>query len=431
MRRLAYLTFLLAACGDDKGVTPDARTPDAAEMVDAPLGPTVAVTIPNRPTIPSSYSFTVIYRDGTGQWKAAPDPVNGTYTLPVASATYGVAWTCLSPTLNLREVNLYYFTKAERPTLALQLPDYCTDQTTSLVALSGTVANRPVGAVAAAFGRFSGDVQDNGTYTIMTTPGTHDLVVGHLVIASGNAVADTAGVSRNVAVNGAATANFDYANAMATQTAAVTVTSPGSVQVRTTLYTAGGTRFRMSDMTSGGFVAVGLATALAQSGDVYNTQIRTIQSGSTLLTQDWKSTVSATTFTAPAALGTVMTTVAASTPYPRLKWTWSPYATTVGYQVAATQSQTPQQCGSGPACTVTWNASVSPGAAGTMPQFEMPDFSTLPGWIVGLELKAGTPVTGFVSASTSSVGPSDFPLTATAPAGARRTLAATDFSITP
>lgn len=430
MRRFAFLAFVLAACGDDSSSTPDARTPDAALDPDAPPAPTVAVTVPNLPTVPSTFAFGVVYRDGTGPWKAAPAAVNGTYTLPITSASYGVGWTCMSPTLNVREVNLYNVTKAERPALSLTLPDHCTDATAALVTLSGTVSNRPTGSMSAAFGLLSSDVQTNGTYSMMTAPGTRDLVVGHLVIASGNAITDTTGVSRNVVLNGSGTANLDYANAMATQSATVNVTSSGSIQVRTTLYTAGGTRFRTSDMTTGPFLAVGLPAALAQAGDLYNVQVRTIQSGSTLITQDWKSTMSATTFTAPTPLGAVTTTVAGTTPYARLKFTWGSYASTVGYQVIATQSQTAQQCGTA-ACTVTWTANVSPGVAGSMPEFEMPDFSAIAGWMSGLELKAGTAVTGFVSASTSSVGAADFPLSTTSVAGAHRTIAATDFSTTP
>lgn len=426
MRRLTYFALVLAACGDDGGSSsPDAR------MIDGPLPPTVTVTLTNRPNVPANFGFAVVYRDGTGAWKAAPAPVNDAYAIPVESSSYAVGWTCVSAPISLREVNLYYFTKAERPSLTLAIPDYCTDRATQQVTLSGTVANRPTGSMSAAFGFFAGDVLDNGTYTFMTTPGTHDVVAGHLVVAGGNAVADTAAVSRNVAISGSGAANLDYANAAATQTATVDVTSTGSIQVRTTLYTAGDTRFRTSDMTTGAFVAVGLPSALAQADDIYNIQVRTIQSGSTLITQDWKSTVSATTFTAPAALGTVTPTVAGTTPYPRLDLTWGSYDTAVGYQVVATQSQTALQCATSRACTVTWTANVSPGIAGTTPAFQMPNFSAIVGWTTGLQFKTGTPVTGFVSASASSAGATDFPLTTVAAAGAHRTIAATDFSTTP
>jgi hypothetical protein len=88
-------------------------------------------------------------------------------------------------------------------------------------------------------------------------------------------------------------------------------------------------------------------------------------------------------------------------------------------------------CGA-PACTITWSATISPGAAGATPTYTMPDLSGLPGWNKALQLVAGMKVNadGVVTAMTSSAGAPDFPPNPPA-AGTKRVFAHSKFTVTP
>jgi hypothetical protein len=424
--------LIVAGCGDNHK-----EVPDAAPAIDAPgdtvvVPPMISVTFTNPPATPSTFKFLVAYQDGTGPWMAAPAPTGDTYSIPISSLNYGVAWTCLSP--GLREVTAYYFSKAERSTLTIPVPDRCTDRAPIAVALSGTVSNRPVaGAMAAAFGPRASDVNTTtGTYSIPTAPGTHDLIVGHALVGGGNAVMDMATVQRGLAVNAGTTANVDFATAMMTRTAVVSVGAPvtARVNVRTQLQTSNGTALRLVDANTAPYPTRGLAAAQAQTGDVYNIQILVAEGGQTAITQSWLAEVAATTYVAPTPFGAAPTTVVSSTPYPLIKTTWAPYANALGYSWSGAQSLTAGQCG-GAACTVTWTTNVSPAAAGMTPDNHMPELAGLTGWDPDLQFRTGVSVAGYVNALTSTAGPMDFPLALPAAAGTKRVFVAADWIATP
>ncbi|HEX3758942.1 MAG TPA: hypothetical protein VHW23_09560 [Kofleriaceae bacterium] len=124
-----------------------------------------------------------------------------------------------------------------------------------------------------------------------------------------------------------------------------------------------------------------------------------------------------------------MPTKAATTPYPIFTSTWPAYANAVGYTWTLAQTPPVATCG-GAACTITWTASLSPGAVGAMPSYTMPDLSQLPGWSTALAFATGTMATGEVTAMTSTAGAMDFPSKPPA-AGTKRVFAHSTFPVTP
>ncbi len=114
----AALAGCLMACGED-GAAPDAP---AAPSVD------VLFTILDHPANPAAFGLIVAFQDGDGEWTAA-ERDGATYTLPIRTDRYGVAWTCVSGSGSGGFVGLAYFTLAEMPALAVKtVPgNQCTD----------------------------------------------------------------------------------------------------------------------------------------------------------------------------------------------------------------------------------------------------------------------------------------------------------------
>jgi hypothetical protein len=439
----AYLAPLLAvvvACGDDHS-NPDARKLDAPSDTpsDVPLdGPPgshrIDVTLVNRPNTAATFSFLVAFEDGTGAWQLASAPAGDTYHFDVLSPTWSVAWTCF--TQATREVETFSFGVAERTSFTTAIPARCTDRIAASVALSGTVSNMPAtGSMGTAFGSTGSDVNSiTGGYSIPTPPATHDLLVVHApIVVNNDATVDTAVVRRGLVVSGTTTQDIDYSSAQPTQTATVTAVSTASLQVRTTLFMAGGTTLRLVNATTPPFVSVGLASAQAMTGDVYAQQVAATSGTQTVFQQDWVAAVAAQTFTAPTQLGTVTPTVPATTPYPIIQTSWSAYANTTGYAWTASQVLGASQCGAGAVqgCTVIWGAQQSPAASAASPTNTMPDLSALAGWNTGLQFRTGTAVNGAVTAATSTAGALDFPLATPAAAGTSRTVALATWTVTP
>ena len=446
------LAIMLAACGFHSGARPDAgqsvddgRHDSAIDdaKTDAEPSTTIAVTLTNRPNTASTFSFLVAYQDGSGAWQVAGAPTGDTYSFPVHSKTWGVAWTCVANILgsnpNFYEVERYYFTVAERTSLTFEIPERCTDRTPDQT-LSGTVSNTgSTGALSTVYAIAGSQVQTNGSYSFGTPAGTADVIVVHS--SSPFISIDSAAVTPGVVVNGATTQNVDFSTAMPTQNFPVTLTPPpnSSVQVKTTLYSAGNTITKLTATSVAPFVTVGLAAGEAQAGDAYAEQISVTQGTQTLIQQDWVGSVAAQTYNAPAGFSAPTATVAATTPYPIIDTAWSDYPNAVGYTWSATQALTQLQCGtSNGGCTVSWNAQESPGYLGSSPTDQVPDLSSLTGWDSRLQFIAGVAITGSVTATTSTVGASDFPTEtlegpgqSRAAPGTSRTYAENTWTVTP
>jgi hypothetical protein len=261
-------------------------------------------------------------------------------------------------------------------------------------------------------------------YSFATQPGTHDLVLGNDAPATGamaagdHQVASTARMD-TIAVTANTTQSIADNAPTATTSAGVTITpTTGTTTVVTTdLYTGNGTIFNLvrQTYTTGAaptFVTRGLGSS--EAADIYNQQIAVTDaaSGSTLEVQNWATSASAQTYTAPAAFADTGSTVATSTPYPMIKTTWGTYANAVGYDWDATQTQATSACGSGftgATCTVTWSMVLSVDSVGASPAATMPNLSTLTGWDPRFQFVAGTAVNGEVITAISSYGASDFP----------------------
>jgi hypothetical protein len=415
-----YALALIAACGGSH------KTPDAAVEIDAPpdaAGIAITVTLTDRPNTPATFSFVAAYQDGSGSWHAAPSPTGDAYTFGVTSGTWGFAWTCVTATD--REVQMYRFTVAERTTLTAQIPAGCTDRNPTPVALSGTISNPPAGTIAVAWSDRSAAVTGGTSYTFDpgVDPGTHDLVATHRVPVgtSGSYTVDSAVVQPGVAVTASTTQGIDFTNAQATQTVPIT-NVPSNAFVLTGVLTAGGTFESLSSITPPGasYVAVGLNASQAQPGDVYSQLIVAVASGESFNTETYDATVTAHAWVEPALLGTVSSMVVATTPYPQIQSTWPAYPGTFGYTWSASESLDATACG-GTGCFVSWDAFVSPGAAGTSPQFQLPDLSAVAGWDSRLALQTGAMAGVLVGAGTSSAGASDFPPVLAPAAGTVRT----------
>lgn len=400
----------------------------------------ITVTLANEPTATSTFSFIAAYQDGSAAWQAAPAATGDHYTFNVSSPMWGFAWTCVTAAAATRQVNVYYFTVAETTSLTIRIPDECSDQAPTAVALDGTIANPPIaGNLSVGFATTAVDAMTGvtSTYSMQVVPAAHDLIVGHAATSlSGGTVIDQAAVQRGLAVSGATTtADVDFGSAQSTQTATVSVstTAGETATVSTTLFSAGGTSFTMVNETTGAtFTSTGLAGALAQAGDVYDQQIQVSSSTASAIVEDWTASVANQTYTAPTALGDATSTVPATAPYPRIETTWTDYADAIGYDWSATQALSGSACGTGGgSCSVVWTMALSPGFVGASPSAEMPDLSMVTGWDPALQMKTGTSVSGSLRAATSSIGASDFPVQDPAPAGTRRTLVSTTWTATP
>ncbi len=441
----------LAACGSNSSTSTADGPPGDGNGTGAPDAPNgggnVTVTLTNQPGTPATFDFIVAYQDGDGAWKVAPAPSGDTYTLPIASGRYGVAWTCSATAGGVgggafRLVDLTYFTVAERPSLTMTIPNRCTDRASvTPVTITGTISNRPAAggrlSVALGSGRPAFVSATTGTYSIDVAPGTYDLIVTHSPATGGggpggggDVVVDQAFVQRGLAVTAAATQDVDFSKASATQTFPVTVTGNGTASTSTTLYAGGTVATLVRDATTP-FETNALATADGKSTDVYLQSITVAGAGQSATTESATATPAAETYAAPAALGGAIATVGAATPYPQIKTTWTAYANAIGYNWAVTQALTGTACGTGTAaCAVDWTATISNGWLGTAGSYQMPDLSAVTGWNAIFQPATGTMITGAVEAETSSAGASDFPFGAPA-AGTTRTRASSDFTVTP
>jgi hypothetical protein len=219
---------------------------------------------------------------------------------------------------------------------------------------------------------------------------------------------------------------------IATQAFNVNIVLPnnGRAVATTMLYSAGGTTSTLN-RTSQSFESDALADTQGVSGDVYDQQIAVSANGQTGIVTNATATPGDQTYTAPTPLGGATSQVTGTTPYPIIHTTWSAYPSTIGYVWNATQTQTPQQCGTNASCAVVWTSILSPGVTGGSPGYTMPDFSTLAGWSNNLAFVAGTMVTGYAEAGTSSGGAGDFPPVTPPPAGTHRTYVRSAFTVTP
>jgi hypothetical protein len=429
MRNLAFvLCALVLGCGGSS----HSKTSDAPGNGSdgSSESNTVTLTFSALPTAPSTFSFLVAYQDGTGAWQLAPAPSGTTYSFTIHSSGYGLAWTCVGEGLVNRDVHLYYFTVAEAKAVAVTPPARCLTTTpVTTFNLAGDVNGATAGTkINLAFGESTDAItaaNAAGTaYTIATLAGTHDLVLGNdapatgVMAAADHQVASTARMD-GIAVTANTTQNIADTAPTATTSAGVTITTTaGTTTVVTTdLYTGNGTIFNLVRQTyatgaAPTFLTRGLGSS--ESTDIYNQQVSVTDatSGSTLEVQNWATTATAQTYTAPAAFADTGSTVATSTPYPMIKTTWNTYTNAVGYGWNATQTQAATACGSGftgATCTVTWSMALSVDSVGASPQAVMPNLSTLTGWDPRFQLVAGTAVNGEVITAVSSYGASDFP----------------------
>jgi hypothetical protein len=308
------------------------------------------------------------------------------------------------------------------------------------VRLSGKISNAPaVGALTVAVAGRTANVGPQGAYSVeIQTPGTYDVFVLHGLASVvnpgglGDVTIDQVLAQRGVAITADTTQPLDFAGAAAVQSFGVTMgaTSANAKLTNDTTLTAGGTTLTLEDQTAPPFATESLATTQMVSTDVYVQELAVSQAGSTLVVQGATATPAAEVFVPPAALGGALASVAAATPYPQIKTTWSTYTNAVGYTWALAQAQTAAQCTGSAACTVTWVADVSAAYAGAATSYQMPDLSALAGWSAELQLVAGTQVTGTVEAETSSAGATDFPALPPA-AGTLRTFARAVWTATP
>lgn len=347
---------------------------------------------------------------------------------------------------NLRDLVEVHFAVAEQTSLTQDILARCTDRVT-YVELSGTISHLPTGTGAGTFRvAYNGNSifitkaagNTTGTYDMLVAPGTADLLILHGTDQNtpGDFLVDHAIVQRDVAVTAATVQDVDLNNTtqVATQKLTVKLASgftPTSSETTTDLFTGNGTVVAVADLTKT-LASAALASSQAAAGDVYDQRVTvalTATQSVTLATA--AATPADVTIAAPTPLGApmTMTTSTASPPYPMFTSTWPGYASAVGYTWTLTQTPPAAGCG-GANCTITWTASVSPGAVGAMPSYTMPDLSQLPGWSKGLQLVAGTMATGEVTAMTSSAGAMDFPPKPPV-TGTNRVFAHSTFTVTP
>lgn len=446
------LAVALAACGSSHSASnPDA--PGSGSGADGSGGGgsgdgsggggpgTVSLTLTNRPNDAAMFSFLVAYQDGSGPWTLAPAPTGDTYTFPINSPVYSVAWTCIGTAAGaggmtqVRQVSLASFAVAERNSLTMDVPARCTDRI-SRVALTGNVTGANGGFYLITAGGRTTFAQ-NGAYSLEVPPGTYDVFALRAGPGSGagQLVVDQAAVVRGVAVTAATTQDVDVTTAQPTQSFPVTVTNATNarIQATTTLYTANGSAPPLVVQNTMPLQTEALAAAQAASGDVYQqaVQVTDTATGDSQTVESWTGSPAAQDVTPPAAQGGAIATVPVSTPYPEIKTTWASYAGATGYAWIATQPLSAQQCGGQTGCAVVWSALLSPGVTGSMPAYQMPDLSGLTGWSTSFQLVPGANVNGRLDAFTSSLGASDFPPVTPAASGTQRTTAEGRWTATP
>ncbi len=429
--RWAFVGLVALACAcDNSDTAPDGGSDSPG---DGPSPGSIKLTLTNRPNNAAAFSFFVAYQDGAAPWTVAPAPTGDTYTFTVHAPSYSVAWGCIGTaagtTTQLRTITTAQFAVDERTELSFDVPARCSDRQTD-VTLSGRIINRPAGAtLVVQYGSRTAVVGPTGNYTLQTPPGTRDLIVSELVpLGTGEGLADHVVVERDVGVPAATSRNTDFAPSVRTTWSSVLgVPSNAQVTLTTTLNTGNGTAMEIVRESNGNDTGA-LAMAQRRTTDVYDQSITVLTQGGSLTVTNATNAPTMQTYSAPQALGTASAKLVSSDPYPVLESAWSAYANAVGYAWTATQQRTAQQCGGSTACTVVWNALVSPGVTGMQPGFRMPDLSTVTGWKSEFQLVPNVAVTGGVTAQTSSAGAGDFPPPPPAN-GTKRTFARSDFSV--
>ncbi len=448
MRAVLVGCAIVAGCGGGGGTpaTGDGGGNDGTN----PNATAIMFTLNNVPSDVGAFAFVAAYQDGDGAWKPAPARSGDTYAFDVSSATWGFAYTCQtnvnlsgSPTA-LRNVVEYHFAVAERTSWTEDILTRCTDRIT-YVALSGNILNPLRGANSGTYRvAYNGSVvfinktPTIANYTMLVAPGTHDLLVLHGNDRNnpGDFLVDGAIVQRNVTVSAAMTRDVDVQAAVMTRP--LTVSLPGSgaplsSETTTELLTANGTSVPLAGLTKTppSLVSTALATSQGAAGDLYDQRVTAefVKNQAVTVTTATTTPANVSITAAPKPLGATTTTSAATMPYPRFMSTWPGYAGAVGYTWTLAQTPPAAGCG-GSACTITWIAWVSPGAAGATPSYTMPDLSHLPGWSQALQFVAGTMATGDVTAMTSSAGAMDFPPNPP-PAGTQRVFTHSTFTVTP
>jgi hypothetical protein len=435
------LIALGAACGSSSSnKNPDGNGGGDGSNGDGSMGgpTTVNVTLVDHPMTAATYSFLVAYQDGGGAWQAAPAPSGDTYTFTINSAAWGFAWTCI-PTVagGTKRVELAYFSTGEKTALTETVPVECTDRTAMAARLSGTVTGLPITTgtpptYVAYFGdakaivSTTGQLPGTGTFNMEAQPGTHDLIVGAVATSggggNGGSVAITsAAIVRSVTLSGPTTAPAVDFSTAGNSTATVTVNAGdgATVGAETLLYSANGTNVEFAAANTAPFQTDGLGSGDTISGDVYDQAIAVTDNGATATVENWTATIAAQTYVAPAALGGATASVPTSTPYPEIETTWNAYSGANGYVWDAQQSMG------------EWTAALGTGYIGSSPKFQMPDLSSLTGWVTGWQLASGTDVNGSVTAQVSSAGISDFPAAPPAAAGTTRAFATSRWTVTP
>nr|HEX4318141.1 hypothetical protein [Kofleriaceae bacterium] len=411
---------------------------------------TVTVTFTNAPTVPADFAFVVGFEDGSGAWQTAPAPTGGVYTLSIASASYGVVYTCIGngggsgSAIGLdRDVVMGNFAVAENPALALTVPARCTDTTPALAPVAGSFANQPAtGSIAMFLAGKQFTVVPNAAglpgYATNVLPGTYDLVAVHSPPpTAGVTVPDLVLVQRGLAVGSAGVAGnaLDFSKAKAVQDFNLNVSLGSGAQIATStdLVASSTTATLVTETAAGGkpqtLDAIGLSASQALATDLYAIRVAaSAGSGNVVQAASFVTIPTADTFVAPPVVGAVLSTVPTTAPYPELALSWSAYANATGYEAVAKQGCA---VGNAPTVCLTWTMAMSATVAGASPALQMPDLTSLAGWDTRLQLVTGAPVAGEVAAETSTAGTADFPLSGLPPAGTKRTTATTTFSVTP
>ena len=257
-------------------------------------GGSVKLTITNPPGTPATFSYLVAFEDGDGAWTDAPAPTGTTYTLPVASSTYGVAFTCVAPAQRL--VSLGLFATAEVPSLTITLPARCTDVAPATAKLTGTVSHTPgTGVLVVTAGGRTALVKANGTYSLDLPPGTYDVFVVQTALGTGGGAPTAILVERGVVMGTAdQTEDLDFTAAAAPHLFAVTIPNPpttGQITTDTTLTAAGPSTLDLITVASGGggngsgnpptFQTASLAAAQMSPADAYAQQVSVTSNGAT------------------------------------------------------------------------------------------------------------------------------------------------------
>lgn len=420
---LSWMLVGVIACGggskarQDGGVQSDATSVDAA-IPDGP--PTrISVTLDGHPIDATKYDFIVAYQDGNRPWAEAPAPAGDTYTFTVNSATWSVAWTCgFKAGSGYQLVTVVRSTVAERTQLEMPISSFCTDRVTTptTALLSGSATNfdtTGTGSTPLTFESVTA-YPSGGSYQLTAPLGTADLLALHTISPGGNfnSTVDAALVVRAIALHGDTTANLDWANAVATSSTPMTITSApfGSTYWVDTLLHASGTSALLMTSATTPPLTESLGAAQGLATDLYEQRIWIGSGPDAKVGTSSRTTITGpaptTNLTAPAAFSHLRVATSFVAPA-QVKASWPEYAGASGYTFDSIEDDS-GTCGSpSGSCYRDWFAMVSPGAAcvASKCSFETPDLSTAG---VGPEFNPTAAESSTVSVRLSNV-PGDFP----------------------